>query len=129
MDRLDQARQLRDRTKKFAVRVIKAFTRLAKNEATRTIGRQLLRSGTSLAANYRAACPARSGADFTSKITIVTEETDETLFWFELLVESKLISVKLVEPLIAECAELLKIFSASLDTARANREIINSLNL
>jgi len=121
VDRLDQARQLQDRTKKFAVRIIEAFTRLPKNEAARTLGRQFLRSGTSIAANYRAACRARSGADFISKIAIVTEETDETLFWFELLVESKLISAKLVEPLMAECAELLKIFSASLATAKANR--------
>jgi len=121
MDRLDQAKRLQDRTKKFAVRVIKAFTRLPKNEATRTVDRQFLRSGTSLAANYRAACRARSAADFISKIAIVTEETDETLFWFELLVESNLINVKLVEPLMSECDELLKIFSASLVTARSNR--------
>ena len=80
MDRLDQAKRLQDRTKKFAVRVIKAFTRLPKNEATRMVGRQFPRSGTSLAVNYRAACRARSAADFISKIAIVTEETDETLF-------------------------------------------------
>jgi four helix bundle protein len=121
MDRLDQARQLQDRTKKFAIRIIKAFSRLPKNEATRIVGRQFLRSGTSLAANYRAACRARSGADFISKIAIVTEETDETLFWFELLVESGLVSAKLIAPLISECGELLKIFSASLATAKANR--------
>jgi len=64
---------------------------------------------------------ARSAADFISKIAIVTEETDETLFWFELLVESNLINVKLVEPLMSECDELLKIFSVSLVTARSNR--------
>ena len=121
MDRLDQAKQLQDRTKKFAVRIIEAFTRLPKNEAARTIGRQFLRSGTSLAANYRAACRARSRADFISKIAIVTEETDETLFWFELLVESNLVGMKLVQPLMIECAELLKIFSASLATAKTNR--------
>jgi four helix bundle protein len=121
MDRLDQAKQLQTRTKQFAVRIIKAFTRLPKNEAARTIGRQFLRSGTSLAANYRAACRARSGPDFISKIAIVTEETDETLFWFELLVESNLIDMKLVQPLMTECTELLKIFSASLATAKENR--------
>ena len=121
MDRLDQARQLQDRTKKFAVRIIKAFTRLPKNEAARTIGRQFLRSGTSLTANYRAACRARSSADFISKIAIVTEETDETRLWFELLVETNLVNTKLVQPLMTECSELLKIFSASLATAKANR--------
>ena len=90
MNTLDQAKQLQDRTKKFAVRIIKAFARLPKDEAVRMIGRQFLRSGTSLAANYRAACRSRSAADFISKISVVTEETDETLFWFELLVEAEL---------------------------------------
>jgi four helix bundle protein len=121
MDRLEQAKQLQDRTKKFAVRIIKAFTALPKNEAAHVVGRQFLRSGTSLAANYRAACRARSAADFISKIAVVTEETDETLFWFELLIESKLINARVIQPLMSECDELLKIFSASLTTAKANR--------
>jgi four helix bundle protein len=118
---LHRAKELQDRTKKFAVRIIKAFTGLPKNEAARVVGRQFLRSGTSLAANYRAACRARSAADFISKIAVVTEEADETLFWFELLIESKLIGVKSIQPLMSECNELLKIFSASLSTAKANR--------
>ena len=91
----------------FAVRVIKAFTQLPKEEAARIVGRQLLRSGTSLAANYRASCRARSAADFISKISVVTEETDETLFWLELLVEAEVMK--------------MKIFSASLATAKSNR--------
>src|ERR1700730_8759784 len=113
MNTLHRAKQLQDRTKKFAVRVIRAFARLPKDEATRIIGRQFLRSGTSLAANYRAACRARSSADFISKISVVTEESDETLFWSELLIDSELINVKKVQSLMAECEELLKIFSAS----------------
>ena len=121
MNTLARAKQLQDRTKTFAIRVIKAFARLPKDEAARIIGRQFLRSGTSLAANYRASCRARSGADFISKISIVTEETDETLFWFEVLIESDLIANKVVEPLMKECEELLKIFSASLATAKRNR--------
>src|SRR5438270_13920223 len=121
MNTLDQAKLLQDRTKKFAIRVIKAFARLPKDEAARIIGKQFLRSGTSLDANYRAACRARSAADFISKIAIVTEEADETLFWFELLIESELIGVKSIQPLMSECDELLKIFSASLSTAKANR--------
>jgi four helix bundle protein len=112
---------LQDRTKKFAVRIVRAFARLPKDEATRIMGRQFLRSGTSLAANYRAACRARSSADFISKISIVTEEADETLFWFELLVESNLIKPAIVQPMISECEELLKICSASLATAKHNR--------
>ncbi|PYJ25065.1 MAG: four helix bundle protein, partial [Verrucomicrobia bacterium] len=105
-----------------------AFARLPKDEAARIIGRQFLRSGTSLAANYRAACRARSAADFISKVSIVTEEVDETLFWFELLVEADLISPKLAAPLLWECAELLKIFSASLATAKRASGRSKSLN-
>jgi four helix bundle protein len=121
MKTLNRAKQLQDRTKQFAIRIFKAFARLPKDEATRVIGRQFLRSGTSLAANYRASCRARSAADFISKVSVVTEEADETLFWFELLVESDLIKTKIIEPLMSECQELLKIFSASLATAKANR--------
>jgi len=118
---LHDAKQLQDRTKKFAIRTIKAFAKLPKDEATRIIGRQFLRSGTSLAANYRAACRARSAADFISKVSIVAEEADETRFWFELLVEAELLRRKLFEPLMNECEELLKIFPASLATAKRNR--------
>jgi four helix bundle protein len=121
MNTLSRAKQLQERTKKFAVRIIKAFARLPKDEMTRIIGRQFFRSGTSLAANYRASCLARSGADFISKISVVSEEGDETLFWFELLAESELIATRIIEPLIKECEELLKIFSASLATAKRNR--------
>ena len=77
MNTLNRAKQLQNRTKKFAVRVIKAFARLQKDEAARIIGRQFLQSGTSLADNYRASCRARSAADFISKKSIATEETDE----------------------------------------------------
>lgn len=121
MTRIERARELQERTKKFALRVIRAFARLKKDEAARIVGRQFLRSGTSVAANYRAACRARSAADFISKISIVTEEADETLFWLELVVESELVDLKTVQPLMVECTELLKIFSASLATAKANR--------
>ena len=106
MNTLNRAKQLQARTKKFAIRII---------------GRQFLRSGTSLAANYRASCRARSTADFISKISVVTEDADETLFRFEALVESDLILPKMVESLMLECEELLKIFSASLVTAKSNR--------
>lgn len=124
MDTLQHAKQLQDRTKKFAVRIIKAFARLPKEEATRIVGRQFLRSGTSLAANYRSACRSRSAADFISKISIVAEEADETLFWFELLIESALIKRAILAPLMSECNELLKISSASLTTANV---IVKSL--
>jgi four helix bundle protein len=119
--RVERARELQDRTKKFALRIIQAFSRLPKTEEARVLGRQFLRSGTSVAANYRAACRARSVADFISKISVVVEEADETLFWLELVVEAKLVPVTAVESLITECGELLRIFSASLATAKANR--------
>ena len=121
MSRVERARELQDRTKKFALRIIRAFSRLPKSEEARVLGRQFLRSGTSVAANYRAACRARSAADFISKISNVVEEADETLFWLELIVEAGLIKPKTVEPLLLECSELLKIFSASLATAKADR--------
>lgn len=121
MNRIERARELQDRTKKFALRIISAFSRFPKSEEARVLGRQFLRSGTSVAANYRAACRARSAADFISKISIVVEEADETLFCLELTVEANLVPAKLVESLVTECEELLKIFSASLATAKANR--------
>ena len=91
MSRLNNIRKLQDRTKEFAVSIIRFFSDLPKTDVARTIGRQLLRSGTSLAANYRAACRARSSADFISKISVVLEETDETFFWLELLVHAQVV--------------------------------------
>jgi four helix bundle protein len=121
MDKLECAKELQDRTKKFALRIIRAFSRLPKSEQARVVGRQFLRSGTSVAANYRAACRSRSRADSISKISIVVEEADETLFWLELVVEAELAPVQVVSPLITECEKLLRIFSASLSTAKTNR--------
>ena len=121
MNTLQRAKTLQHRTKQFAIRIIKAFARLPKDEATRIVGRQFLRSGTSVAANYRAACRSRSAAEFVSKISIVAEEADETLFWFELLAEAGLITAVVVQPLMSECEELSKISSASLATAKRNR--------
>jgi four helix bundle protein len=121
MNTLNQARHLQDRTKKFAIRVIKAFASLPRDEAARILGRQFLRSGTSAAANYRVACRARSAADFISKISVVAEEAHETLFRFESLTEAELITKRWLAPLMSECSEPLKIFSASLATAKRNR--------
>jgi four helix bundle protein len=89
MSKLTDIRELQDRTKRFAVDVIRLSSDLTKTQVATTINRQLLRSGTSVAANYRAACRARSSADFISKISVVLEEADETLFWLELLVEAQ----------------------------------------
>jgi four helix bundle protein len=123
---LDEANLLQNRTKAFAVRIIKAFARLPKDEAVRVIGRQFLRSGTSLAANYRAACRARSAADFISKISVVVEETDETLLWFELLVEAELAKKNLVQPLMKECQELLFRVARDRQAKSLNHQIAKS---
>jgi four helix bundle protein len=80
--------ELRGRTKRFALRIIRLFQHLPRSPDAQTLGKQLLRSGTSVGANYRAAGRARSKAEFTSKIAIVVEEADETVFWLECLVES-----------------------------------------
>src|SRR5437763_557737 len=121
MNTLQDAKQLLQGTKDFAIRIIREFIRFAKEEASRIIGRQFVRSGTSVAANYRARCQSRSRADFISKISIVAEEADETLLWLEPLVESQLIGKEIVQPLMSECEQLIKIFSASLTTAKRNR--------
>src|SRR5262245_37022696 len=83
---------LRDRTKQFAVRVVRLFTALPTTALAQTIGKQLLRSGTSIAANFREASRARSDAEFVSKLGIVEQELDETLLWLEILVESNVVT-------------------------------------
>ena len=112
--------ELRERAKKFAIRVVKLYRSLAKTDVGRILGRQLLRSGTSVAANYRAACRARSRAEFIAKMGLVVEEADEILFWMELLVETECIPGEAVKPLMTESKELLSVFAASLQTARRN---------
>ncbi|MEK9136525.1 MAG: four helix bundle protein [Bacteroidota bacterium] len=89
---LDKALELQRRTKKFALMIIELYRKLPRTAEARVIGDQFLRSGTSVASNYRAACRARSRAEFISKIGIVVEEADETVFWLELVVESNIIS-------------------------------------
>jgi four helix bundle protein len=111
---------LKDRTKQFAVRIVKLFRALPKNDEARIIGKQVLRSGTSVAANYRAVCRARSVAEFIAKIGVVVEEADETVFGLELLIETEIINLQKMESLINEANELLAIFAASRTTAKTN---------
>jgi four helix bundle protein len=110
--------QLLFRTNHFALEIIRFFKILSKTEESRIIGKQLLRSSTSVAANYRAACRARSKQEFYAKLCIVLEEIDESLFWLELLDESKLILNSELFVLKKEAEELLYIFSASRKTAK-----------
>jgi four helix bundle protein len=115
---LDRHFALRDRTKRFALRVLKLCDSLPGTDAARTISRQLLRSGTSVAANYRAVGRARSQAEFVAKMGVVIEEADESLFWLELLVESGIIPKPRLDELTVEANELVAIFVTSQQTAR-----------
>lgn len=112
--------ELKNRTKKFALQIIKLVDKLPNTIAGRAIGNQIIRSGTSVASNYRSACRARSNADFVSKITIVEEESDETLFWLEIIIESNLLPKDRVLALVKEADELTAIFTASGKTAKQN---------
>lgn len=106
------------RTKQFALRIIRLVQSLPKTQEANVIGKQLLRSGTSVAANYRAACRARSIAEFKSKISIVVEEADECLFWMELLMESEIVKSSLLENLYHESEEILKIVAVARKNAQ-----------
>jgi four helix bundle protein len=115
------AENLKDRTKKFALRVIEFVESLPSGKTINVIGRQLLRSGTSVGANYRSACRAKSRADFINKLNIVEEEADESLFWMELLIESNLVKTNEIKPLYDEANELLSIVIASIKTAKKKK--------
>lgn len=110
----------KQRTKRLALRVIELVEDLPTARTADVIGRQLLRSGTSIGANYRAACRGRSTADVISKLSIVEEEADETAYWLELLVEAKIISENSATGLLKETNEILAMTVASIKTLRAS---------
>jgi four helix bundle protein len=114
-------KQLLQRTKNFALRIIKLVNALPNNPAGRAIGGQLVRSGTSVPANYRAACRGRSKAEFIAKLGIVEEEADESCLWMELIIESGLMEEYLVVDLLREGSELTAIMASSKITARNRR--------
>jgi four helix bundle protein len=114
---MPQPQELRHRTKEFALRIIRLFRGLPRTEEARIIGRQILRSGTSVAANYRAVCRARSKAEFVAKMGLVIEEADETVFWLELLTEAGIVSQTRLKSLLREANELVAVFVASRKTA------------
>ncbi len=114
------ADELKMRTKKIGLDIIKIIDLLPQSQSGRVIANQLLRSGLSIGANYRAACRARSKADFISKIGITIEEADETEHWLEILVESGLLSSDKLTALLKESNELVAILTASAKTARKN---------
>lgn len=110
--------ELKLRTKKYALRIIKLVNALPKNITGRTIGNQLIRCGTSVASNYRATCRARSKAEFISKIGIVIEEADESGFWLKLIIETKIMKEKLILPLLNETNKIVAIMVTSSKTIK-----------
>src|SRR4029077_1235566 len=110
--------ELRDRTKAFALRIIRLFRLLSYRTDAQVLGKQLLRCGTSVAANYRAVCRARLKAEFIARIGIVAEEADEVILWMELLTESGIIKPERTEALLKEAKELAAILTVSQQTAR-----------
>jgi four helix bundle protein len=112
--------ELKKRTKQFGLRVIRLVESLPSGQTSRTIGNQLLRSGMSVGANYRAACRGRSKADFIAKAGISLEEADECLYWMEMLQEAGIMPVDNMKDLMKEADELVAIFTASIKTAKAH---------
>jgi len=111
---------LQDRTRRFALDVIRFVESLPTSETCKILGRQLLRSGTSTAANYRAACRARSKADFIAKMGVVVEEADESAFWMELLIDAHKTTPEKSGALLREANELVAIAVSSINTSRRN---------
>ena len=110
--------QLQERAKQFALRIMKLAAALPDNPAGKIIKHQLIKCGTSVGANYRAACRGRSKAEFTAKLGTVEEEADESAFWMELIIDGKLLSKGLVESLLTEANELTAIFAKSVISAK-----------
>jgi four helix bundle protein len=117
-------RELLQRTKQFALRIFKLVGALPRTIQGRAVAAQLIRSGTSVAANYRAACRARSKPEFVAKLGVVEEEADESAFWLELIVETGLLNPGKVTPLLAEAGEIVAMMASSKKTA-AKSQIAN----
>ena len=112
------ARELKKRLQTFALRIIKLTESLPNNITGKTLGNQIIRSGTSPGANYRSACLGKSDKNFLNKLKMVEEELDETLYWLELIIQSELIKENLLKDLINENNELLKIIVSSITTMK-----------
>ncbi|HEX5219971.1 MAG TPA: four helix bundle protein [Verrucomicrobiae bacterium] len=127
MNNFEFSQKMKVRTKAFAVQIVKFYKTLPKTDEARVLGRQVLRSGTSVAANYRAVCRSKSQADFVSKMGTVVEEADETLLWLELLEEAEICPAEKLARLKAEANELLRIFSTGLGTAKTRTSLTRQL--
>lgn len=113
---------LKDRTKRFAVDIVKMAEALPRTRTGEILGKQIIRSATSVGANYRAACRARSRADFISKLCVSQEEADETEYWLEVMFDLGQIAKDVYDPYHKEAGELTAILTASIKTAKANRQ-------
>jgi four helix bundle protein len=111
---------LKDRTQRFSIRIIALAEHLPETRSSRVIANQILRSSSSIGANYRAARRSKSGRDFINKLKIVEEETDETLYWLEIIEQAKMVKPDKLKDLIKEANELLSIFVTSIRTAKSN---------
>jgi four helix bundle protein len=118
---MNQAEALKERTTQFALRILRLCRALPRTDEGRVVSRQLLRSATSVAANYRAVCRARSRAEFTSRLGVVVEEMDETAFWLDFLIQGDFLPAKRLDGLRKEAEELLAIFAASQRTAKGRQ--------
>ena len=114
------AEELKQRTKIFGLKIIRLVENLPSTKTTRVIGNQLIRSGTSVGANYRAACRGRSKAEFIAKMGIVIEEADESMYWMVMLIEAGIVPENQLSDLLSEANELVAIFTASAKTARSS---------
>ena len=119
---MEENRDLRERTKTFALRIVRMYTSLPKTPEAQVLGRQVLKSGTSPGAHYREAYRSRSTAEFISKIEGGLQELEETAYWLELLVDSDIVSAKRMTELLKETNELIAIFASSAKTAKRKKE-------
>src|SRR6185369_14505571 len=116
--------EFKKRTKDIAIRIIKLVDSLPGSKSSEVIGKQLLRSGTSVGANYRAACRAKSSADLLHKLAIVEEEADESLYWIELLIDAKIIPEQKLSILMNDLNEIISMIVASIRTMRSKKLVV-----
>jgi four helix bundle protein len=121
-DKSEFAEYFRNRTKKFVVDNIRLYRLLPKTEEARIVGKQLLRSSSSVGSNYRAACRARSQGEFHSKLSIVVEEADESVFWMEILIEAEIIKQNEINSLMTEANEILKVVATARKSVSNNNK-------
>lgn len=114
-----KTQDLKIRTREFALRIIRLYTSLPKTTEAQVIGKQVLRSGTSVGAHYREGCRAKSNADFINKIEGSLQELDETLYWLELLTQAKIMPTEKLQPLLKEADELIAIFVTMVKKVKA----------